>query len=214
MSLTPALSWAASTNATQYAVAFGTTNPPAVVSSSQTATTYQPAALTAGTTYYWRIVATGRGRIDQRADLESDHGGAGSLVPVASYAFNEGTGTTTVDASGNGRTGALTNATWTTAGKYGGALSFNGSSSRVTVADAAPLHLSSAMTLEAWVNPSAHGVGELAGAHLQRRRQLLSRDCPRRTSADRRRDDRRRPGAGDEAERAARQYLDACRGDV
>ena len=78
-------------------------------------------------------------------------------VPIAAYAFNEGAGTTAGDASGNGRTGALTNATWTAAGKYGGALSFNGSSSRVTVADAAALHLSTAMTLEAWVKPSAAG---------------------------------------------------------
>ncbi len=36
----------------------------------------------------------------------------------------------------------------------GGALSFNGTSSRVTVPDSASLHLSSAMTLEAWVNPA------------------------------------------------------------
>ena len=42
-------------------VAFGTTNPPAVVSSSQTATTYQPAALTANKKYFWRIVAKGAG---------------------------------------------------------------------------------------------------------------------------------------------------------
>ena len=37
----------------------------------------------------------------------------------------------------------------------GGALSFNGSTSRVTVPDSASLHLSSALTLEAWVNPAA-----------------------------------------------------------
>ena len=108
---------------------------------------------------------------------------SGSPVPVAAYAFNEGAGTTTGDASGNGRTGTLTNATWTAAGKYGGALSFNGSSSRVTVADAAPLHLSTAMTLEAWVNPSGTGSAELAGDHLQRRRQLLSGDVPGTPSA-------------------------------
>src|SRR4029453_8799829 len=61
VSVSPTLSWAASTNATEYAVAFGTTNKPAIVSSSQTATTYQPAALTANKKYYWQIVATGPG---------------------------------------------------------------------------------------------------------------------------------------------------------
>ena len=39
---------------------------------------------------------------------------------VAAYGFEEGSGTTTADASGNGNTGTLVNATWTAAGKYGG----------------------------------------------------------------------------------------------
>src|SRR5262245_50525447 len=73
---------------------------------------------------------------------------------VAAYAFNEGTGTTVVDASGTGNTGFITSATWTT-GMYGAGLSFDGMSALVTIPDAASLHLTSAMTLEAWVNPSA-----------------------------------------------------------
>ena len=40
------------------------------------------------------------------------------------------------------------------AGKYGRALSFNGTSARVTVANASSLQLTSALTLEAWVNPT------------------------------------------------------------
>src|SRR5213078_3322484 len=74
---------------------------------------------------------------------------------VAAYGFNEGTGTTAGDASGNGNTGTLSNATWSTSGKYGGALSFNGINAWVTVADAASLDLTGALTLEAWVNPVA-----------------------------------------------------------
>jgi len=77
---------------------------------------------------------------------------------VAAYAFGEGTGATVGDASGSGNTGTLTAATWTAAGKYGGALSFNGSA-RVTIPDAASLRLTTAMTLEAWVNPSAVSSG-------------------------------------------------------
>jgi hypothetical protein len=57
------------------------------------------------------------------------------------------------DVSGNGNNGTITNATWA-AGKYGGGLQFNGTNALVTVPDAASLHLSGAMTLEAWVNPS------------------------------------------------------------
>jgi hypothetical protein len=76
---------------------------------------------------------------------------------VAAYGFNEGSGTTVADVSGNGNNGAIGSATWTTAGKYGGALSFNGSNARVTVPDANSLDLNNAMTLEAWVFPTTLG---------------------------------------------------------
>ena len=73
---------------------------------------------------------------------------------VAAYAFDEGTGTTVTDSSGNGNNGTITGATWTTAGKYGDALVFNGTNALVSIPDAASLHLTTGMTLEAWVNPS------------------------------------------------------------
>jgi outer membrane protein assembly factor BamB len=73
---------------------------------------------------------------------------------VAAYGFNEGSGTSVADASGNGNTGTITGATWASAGKYGKALQFNGTNALVTVPNAASLQLSSGMTLEAWVNPS------------------------------------------------------------
>ena len=59
---------------------------------------------------------------------------------VAAYSFDAGSGSTVADASGNGNNGTVANATWV-AGKYGEALSFNGSSSRVTIPDSASLHL-------------------------------------------------------------------------
>src|SRR5690242_18266546 len=74
---------------------------------------------------------------------------------VAAYGFEEGTGATTGDSSGNGLAGTLSNAAWTTAGKFGRALSFNGTSAWVTVADNALLHLATGMTVEAWVRPAA-----------------------------------------------------------
>lgn len=80
---------------------------------------------------------------------------AASTGLVAAYAFNEGSGTIVTDSSGNGNNGTTSGATWTTAGKFGGALSFNGTSSRVAISDSASLHLSTGMTLEAWVSPSS-----------------------------------------------------------
>ena len=60
---------------------------------------------------------------------------------VAAYAFDEGSGTTVADSSGNGNNGTVANATWTATGKFGQALVFNGTSTRVTVPDSPSLHL-------------------------------------------------------------------------
>jgi PKD repeat protein len=80
---------------------------------------------------------------------------AASAGLVAAYNFDQGSGTTLTDVSGNGNHGTIANATWSAAGKYGGALSFNGTNSWVTINDAASLNLSSGMTLEAWIKPSS-----------------------------------------------------------
>jgi len=50
----------------------------------------------------------------------------GQTSLAAAYSFDEGFGTTVADTSGRGNTGTITGATWTTAGKFGGALTFNG----------------------------------------------------------------------------------------
>src|SRR6185295_14113503 len=71
---------------------------------------------------------------------------------VLALNFNETSGTTVTDLSGFANNGTIGGATRTTAGKYGRALSFNGSSNFVTVGDSATLDLTNAMTLEAWVN--------------------------------------------------------------
>ena len=76
-----------------------------------------------------------------------------SRFPVRS--FDEGSGSTVNDASGNGNAGQIGTATWLTTGRYGKALSFNGSNARVTVPSVASLQLTTGMTLEAWVNPSS-----------------------------------------------------------
>ena len=75
---------------------------------------------------------------------------------VAAYAFNEGTGAVVSDASGTGNAGTASGTSWNAAGKYGSALVFNGSSSRVTVPDSPSLRLTTAMTLEAWVYPAVN----------------------------------------------------------
>ena len=70
---------------------------------------------------------------------------------VAAYGFNEGAGTAVADASGNGITGTINNAAWTAAGKYGQALSFNGTSSYVDLGNPAGLQITGSMTWSAWI---------------------------------------------------------------
>src|SRR5262249_41471128 len=126
-----------------------------------TGTSYNDTGLAASTSYSYRVRATdAAGNLSgysntASATTQAGTGGGGGLV--AAYSFNEGSGTSVADASGSGNTGQIGTATWTTSGKYGNALSFNGTSAKVTIADSASLRLTNAMTLEAWVNPSAGG---------------------------------------------------------
>ncbi|WP_433420844.1 LamG-like jellyroll fold domain-containing protein [Microtetraspora malaysiensis] len=73
---------------------------------------------------------------------------------VAAYGMNEGSGTTVADASGSGNTGTASATSWA-AGKFGQALSFNGTSSWVTVNDSPSLRLTNKITMEAWVKPTS-----------------------------------------------------------
>jgi hypothetical protein len=72
---------------------------------------------------------------------------------VAAWDFDEGAGGVANDLTGNGHAGTLRNAGWSSSGKFGGALWFNGVDAWVTVDDAADLRLTNGMTVEAWVRP-------------------------------------------------------------
>jgi chitodextrinase len=78
---------------------------------------------------------------------------------VAAYSFDEGFGGTVSDLSGHGNHGTVSNTTWATQGKFGKALSFNGSNALVTIPNSPSLQLTSGMTLEAWVNPLSAAAG-------------------------------------------------------
>jgi Concanavalin A-like lectin/glucanases superfamily len=82
---------------------------------------------------------------------------ASSTLPglVAAYSFDEGSGGTLQDRSGRGHPGTLSGPAWSAAGKTGGALSFDGVDDHVRIADHAELDLTTGMTLEAWVRPTA-----------------------------------------------------------
>jgi PKD repeat protein len=122
-----------------------------------TATTYTDAGLSAGTYFYKVTAEDTTGNIGPPSNEV-----AAAVAPppsgnglVAAYGFDEGGGSTTADQSGNNNSGALIGTAWSTNGHTGNALSFNGATSRVSVTDADSLDLTTALTLEAWIRPSA-----------------------------------------------------------
>ena len=91
---------------------------------------------------------------------------------VGHWSFDEGTGLNASDASGSGLTATLTNQpTWNTGGTVntgiptspagGSSLVFNGQNSYVRVGDVPALRMSSTMSVEAWIYPTANKVGIL-----------------------------------------------------
>jgi hypothetical protein len=88
---------------------------------------------------------------------------------IAAYSFNEGTGTTLTDRTGLGHAGTISGATWITQGRFGGALTFDGSNDWVTIADANDLDFTTGLTLEAWVYPTASGGGSWRNVLIKER---------------------------------------------
>jgi concanavalin A-like lectin/glucanase superfamily protein/HYDIN/CFA65/VesB family protein len=118
-------------------------------------TTYSDTGLVSHTSYTYQVKATDAvGNFSPYSNTATATTLATVSGLVAAYSFDEGGGTTVNDLSGNGNTGTVSNTTWTSFGKYGNALVFDGTSSRVTINDSASLHLTTGMTLEAWINPS------------------------------------------------------------
>ncbi len=64
--------------------------------------------------------------------------------------FDEGSGTTVVDGSGNSLTGSLIGVEWGE-GRFGAAISFNGAAGQLTVPHSEWLDLGAAMTLQMWL---------------------------------------------------------------
>ncbi len=82
------------------------------------------------------------------------------LGMIAAYPFSEGSGTTTMDVSGNGHDGTLLNGvTWTSAGIEGHALQFDGVDDYVDLGPV--LDVASHLSLEAWVKDNGNSFGSI-----------------------------------------------------
>ena len=122
-----------------------------------TATSYSDTNLAAATYYYKLTAEDAAGNISAPSNQATATVTAPPVTGlVAAYGFDEATGPTATDSSGNGNNGSISGATWAI-GKFGTALSFDGVNDVVNVVDSASLDLTTGMTIEAWVLQRATG---------------------------------------------------------
>ena len=101
-----------------------------------------------------RIYSTVRTAEDIKGDMQRSVA-ASSPNPdlVAAYGFDSNDQEMSPDASGGRHDAMLRGATWTSSGRFGGALIFDGRSSEAVVPGFPRLGLRQLATIEAWVNP-------------------------------------------------------------
>ena len=104
-----------------------------------------------------------------RTEMSTPIAGRGSpRALAAAYAFNTDSGTAARDSSGRGNAGEVMGASWTTHGRFGGAVRFSGDHQMVRVPASTSLDLRDAMTLSAWVRPTKAQSGWRAVIYRQR----------------------------------------------
>lgn len=81
---------------------------------------------------------------------------------IGYYAFDEGSGSTVSDSSGNGNSATVNGASWSTDGKVAGAMSFSGSNS-AKVPNKASFSGMAKVSLSAWVKLSGSGTQYIVG---------------------------------------------------
>lgn len=92
------------------------------------------------------------------SQLNTDHPLADGIVGL--WLMNEGTGTSVADLSGNGNTGDFEGDTSWTNGKFGSALTFDGTGDYVDVGQDSSLKMTTACTVCAWVKSDVTVSGE------------------------------------------------------
>jgi len=76
---------------------------------------------------------------------------ATSSDAIAYYRVDKGSGATAYDDSSNDNDLAISGASWTTSGKFGNALSFDGTNDQATTSDSTSLNITGSLSIAAWV---------------------------------------------------------------
>ncbi|MGC3991952.1 MAG: LamG domain-containing protein [Chthoniobacteraceae bacterium] len=143
------LSWTAASTATSYNVKRATVSGGSytTIASGVTTTTYADTTAVNGTTYYYVVSGVNLGG----EGANSSEAAVTFTQPYAYLKFDDASGTTAADASGNGWAGTLVNSpTWGT-GRSNGAVYLSGSSQYVTLPSSVVSTLTTC-TFCAWVN--------------------------------------------------------------
>ena len=119
------------------------------------ATHYSDIGLLLGSNYCYTVVATNGGGVsaDSAQACATTVLATSATNLLAYWTFDEGSGTTAYDSSGNNSTGTVAGAQWTSS-LFGSALNFDGTF-QVNVPNSIPLNPVSGLTLSAWINASA-----------------------------------------------------------
>ena len=115
---------------------------------------------------YDRVLTASEVRAEMSTPIASSETSRGAGLAGA-YAFDKGSGSLAADASGNGNTGAIIGAHWTSRGRFGGALQFDGDDDKVRIPGSESLDLQRGMTLSAWSRPGESQDGWRTILHRQ-----------------------------------------------
>jgi autotransporter-associated beta strand protein len=149
------LNWWGAANATNYLVKRATTSggPYTTIATITTnLLTYTDSNVTNGVAYYYTVSA-----LTPLGESGNGNEAAVSVLPqlIAYYKFNESSGTSAADASGNGQAATLNGTTWTVSGHSNNAVSLSGGSQYVTLPNNITTNLTGDFTIATWVNLNA-----------------------------------------------------------
>ena len=150
-----ALDWSGAANAASYNVKRSLTSGGTytTIASGVAASAFTDTGLSVGTTYYYVVSAV-------NASGESANSNEDAAAPsevLVHLRFDETSGTTAADSSGNGWNATLLNAPAWTTGRLGGAINFAAASSQSATLPAGVVSSLNDFTITAWVNPATFG---------------------------------------------------------